>query len=248
MVAAAKTKTGTGMHPCTGLDGKFHGKKLSLNRDRRVASGAGVALGETAIEQDRVYFETTFEYFPKSGQSKNNVSGNDNGEEAEGPVQVDAKNNNIDVSLSESAPGSENTVKLFSLGVAVKSSIRAQRQLREGQSANTPDDHKDRWLWSWGPELYLSKKSKGKHVLGCAFDQSTGSGNIRIFMDGQFVAGPLPRGLRGIRGTCFPAIEILPESSTHTVRAMTNFAVNEENFLFPPPEDFSGLVPARGVL
>lgn len=263
-LTSSKSNGGRVMRLCSGLDAKCHGKQIAV-RGRgeflNVATGRGIALGETAMEQDRVYFEVVFEYFPRKSKKKAQSSEEEEGEKKQASDAVASKRRAenalatvdevgpIDASAAKDGTIPAQPIKLFAIGVAVKTSIKKREQLSAGQSLDeVAEDHKDRWLWTWGPDLpCLDGQKKGRHVLGCAFDQSTGSGNIVVTLDGKFVAGPLPKGLRGIKGTCFPAIELAP-AAAYAVRATANFSVDETAFSFPMPDGFSGLVPARGVL
>ena len=200
------------MKLCSGLDAKWHGKRVVIGGDgkfKNVATGRGVALGEAPMEQDRVYFEIVFDFFvPKKSQKEKPADVT----KLDGEGQAPSAEENIREGTEAEGPTSR---KLFTVGVAVKSSIKRRTQLSDGQLSTIGEDDKNRWIWTWGPDILLSDgQQKGRHVIGCAYDQSTGSGNIVLTMDGKFAYGPLPRGLRGIKGTCFPAIELLPPADS----------------------------------
>lgn len=255
----AARKRNNVMRLCSGLDGKWHGRHVALKGGGgggnggeflNIATGRGISLGEAAMEQDRVYFEVVFDYFPTTTREKKGAK--KTARQRDEAEDADAAADDVDAGgvLPVVDPVAKENAKLFAVGVAVKTSIKKRKQLSDGQISDVPKDHKDRWLWTWGPDLaMLDCQKKGRHVLGCAFDQSTGSGNIVVTLDGKFAAGPLPEGLRGIKGTCFPAIELLPPvDGSYAVRATANFSVDETAFEFSIPDGFSGLVPARGVL
>ena len=136
----------------------------------------------------------------------------------------------------------------FQLGVAVKSNIRNRKLLnRTGQPTTVEEDDKARWMWSWGPAQEDVSLDGTKHVLGVAYDQSVGPGTIVVYHNGVFVSGPLPSGIRGIKGTCHPLLVLSP-STNATVTATCNFSVNECDFVHPPPEGFGGIIPAMNTL
>ena len=109
------------------------------------------------------------------------------------------------------------------------------------------EDDKARWMWSWGPAQEDVSLDGTKHVLGVAYDQSVGPGTIVVYHNGVFVSGPLPSGIRGIKGTCHPLLVLSP-STNATVTATCNFSVNECDFVHPPPEGFGGIIPAMNTL
>ena len=89
-----------------------------------------------------------------------------------------------------------------------------------------------------------------QHVIGVAYDQSCGTGTVVIYHNGKFAAGPLPGGIRGIKGTCNPLIVLSPAATKAGVKvtATSNFSVNECDFIHPPPDGFGGIIPAMNTL
>ena len=68
-----------------------------------------------------------------------------------------------------------------------------------------------------------------------------------VYWNGLFAAGPLPGGIRGIKGTCYPLL-VLSGTNGTKVTATTNFAVNEIDFIYPPPDGYGGIIPAVNTL
>ena len=177
-------KTPKSKTPPTVLDDKFRGKFVQLNNAKMIATGSGLVLGKSALNTDKVYFEVTFTCTKRKQETKETK------QDATKPLDT-----------KKSSP-----TTLFQLGVAVKSNIKSRKILSgTGQSDTVQEDDKARWMWSWGPSTKsvlddMEKEPKKEHTIGVAYDQSVGTGTIVVYYNGSFVAGPLPGGLRGIKG------------------------------------------------
>jgi hypothetical protein len=237
-------KTPKSRTPPTVLDDKFRGKLISLNNAKMIATGTGMVLGKESLNTDKAYFEVTFtcSLREKKKQKKNKKTGAALGESS----NVNVKENN-----TKATTGGEGDVVIatpFRLGVAVKAMVKSRKVLSgAGQPDTLREDDKTRWMWSWGPKEVAALEEE--HVLGCAYDQSVGTGTIVLYYNGKPVAGPIPGGLRGIQGTCCPLIILTPPSDgRYKVTAITNFALNEDDFRHAPPEGYGGIIPAVNTL
>ena len=230
----------------SGLDAKCAGKGVRLGKSGYVATGSGVVLGKESLQQDKVYFEVCVSVRPaKAAARKGSVAGSSSAGKVHG--SEDGEGEDARPHLAEVAGCTAE------VGVAVRSSISSKQHLNRCQPGLGDVDNSSRWLYTWGP----SEMEAGKeYVIGCAYDQSIGTGIVQFYLDGKHVAGPVPSGLRGIKGTCFPAIQLIAprreeegdKSSALRLTARTNFAVDDEDFKYAPPEGYAGLIPARGIL
>jgi hypothetical protein len=245
-VELSKTVSST---PPTVLDPKYKGKNIQLTKKNKVASGQGLVLGQESLNTDKVYFEVTFKCSASDGAgagagakvttvageppSKDEPLSKNNSEEKKGKAKKEIKKN-----------------PPFQLGVVVRSSVTSRKKLSGlGQPNEIDLDDKARWMWTWGPPDVPADGEE--HVLGVAYDQSCGTGTIVIYLNGAYAAGPLPGGIRGIKGTCHPLVVLGGGGGGGgglRVTATTNFAVNETDFVHPPPEGYGGIIPAVNTL
>jgi hypothetical protein len=254
--------------PPTGLDSKYHGKQIRLNKSCTVATGAGLVLGKESLNTDKIYFEVTFQLKDKDSASKDSMKKQKLSELNCSTPNPHKDNEETSSTPTPSTPDSTSTLPpppgatpatpttpatadlpYFQLGVAIKSNIKNRALLNKtGQPSTLDEDDKKRWMWTWGPNRNdVQSKKDEKHVLGIAYDQSVGTGTIVVYYNGAFACGPLPGGIRGIKGTCNPLVVLTPDTFTKVI-ATCNFSVNECDFTYPPPDGFTGIIPAMNAL